>query len=165
MSKEMKDLIKPRPTMADLREKNTRLRTEHYALSNTQELLSFLYDLELVVNNESKYAIVSFNSQSEPDGSPYIVVRYSDRTNLSEVTKNKIKICGNIFNKSSLNELDEIINKHDLTSTFLLLEKSFVVKGITSDFYILLIWAEVESPLRQSEALNAIRKFLTSNFR
>ena len=143
------------PTMAELKNKNSKWRTQYYLLTSADQLNQFIADMQDVANNPNKYKISEFHVDSQVDGSPFVMVRYYDDEKLDAVKEKKITVWGKLFTVSEFSDLDYILNQHDRTKLFLLAEKRLSFK--TGDFFILLIWATVDKPTKFTEGLDVLR--------
>ena len=150
------------PSFADLKTKGLSFRTRHYFLTSTEGLNEFTTDLQALANNPVKHNILTFQYETQVDGSPFAVLRFIDDEKV-EINKNtKFTLFAKIYTKYEFNELDAIINKHDKTNLYLLGEKRFTMK--TGDFFILLIWATVDKPTKFTEGLDVLRKWFIAKF-
>lgn len=151
---------KKQPTMADLKEKDTRLITKFCEFTNSEEMNCFINDLEKIANNPNKYSILTFDCDKGIDGIPFCIVRYKCYEKIEENKERRFILNGKIFTKYDFSDLDEIINKHDHTTLRLLAEKRFVLKN--GDFFTLLIWAEIVKQTKFTEGLDVLRSIFST---
>ena len=154
---------KKAPSMADLREKGISFRTKLYEFTNAEDMNHFINDMEFVANNPSKCQILEFNYQTQVDGTPFAVVRFRDDEKIEERKEKRFYIFGKIFTKYEFEELDKIINMHDKTTLMLLGEKHLTMK--TGDFFVMLIWATIDKPVKFMEGLDVLRTIFVAKFR
>ena len=149
------------PTFAELKDKGITWRTAYYNLCSQPQMNNFIADMEKHVNNPLKVQIYEFDYQPLVDGTPCIMVRYREDDKLDWLDK-KIELWGKLYTTAEFADLDKILNSYDQTSVFLLGEKRLTMK--TGDFFILLIWATLDKPMRRTEGLSGLRQRLTFHF-
>lgn len=135
--------------------RNLVYRTAYYDLLSMEDRMSLQTDLNLIVNDYNKRAILEFNIENKADGTPFILARYRDDTDLEAKNLNWFDINVRIFGSYQLADLDEIINSYDGRTVRLLGEKRFTYK--TGEVVIILFWATIRSTARSQEALDGIR--------
>ena len=150
------------PTLAELKEKGISWRTAYYNLCSAQHMNNFIADMEKHVNNPLKIQIGDFDYQPLVDGTPCVMVRYRDDDKIDLLEK-KITLWGKLYTTAEFADMDKIINGYDATTLFLLGEKRLTMK--TGDFFILLIWATLDRPMRRTEGLNGLKQLLSFHFR
>ncbi len=154
---------KKEKTLAELKEKGIKWRTEYYCLTNPEHLNHFVTEMEKTANNPLKYMVIEFEYVPLVDGTPCVMIRYKDDEKVNDVKTKKYSIWAKLHTHLELKDLDEIINKHDKTTLYLLGEKRFTMK--TGDFFILLIWATIDVPVKHTEGLDVLRQYFAAKFR
>jgi hypothetical protein len=149
------------PTFAELKEKGITWRTRYYNLWVVDQLNHFTADLEQVINNPMKFSIYQFVYDPLVDGTPCVMIRFRDDDKLDLLTR-KIFLWAKMFTTKEFDELDKIINAYDRTTLYLLAEKRYTMK--TGDFFVLLIWATVEKPLRSTEGIDELKRVFLAAF-
>ena len=138
--------------------RNLIYRTAYYDLLAIEDRARLQTDLNVIVNDYTKRAILEFNVENKADGTPFVLARYRDDTDLQPRNLNWFDINIRMYGSYQLEAMDEIINSHDSRTVRLLGEKRFTYK--TGEVCILLIWAEIRSTARSQEALDGIRATL-----
>lgn len=139
--------------------RNLRFRTAYYDLLEIEHRINLQTDLNLLANNNNKYGMTEFTIASKMDGTPYILARYWNDLDLEDKNLNWFDINVRLFGHYQLEDLDEIVNKHDGKTFRLLGEKRFTYK--TGEVVVIIIYSEIRQTARNQEALNAIRATLS----
>ena len=150
---------KKQPTFADSKEKGIKWRTRFYNFLNPQDMNQFLNDVQEVVNNPLRHRIVEFEYDTQVDGTPFTLLRYRDDTKVDKPKERDYSLFAKLFTTKEFDDLDAILDSYDKTSLYLLAEKHLTMK--TGDFFILLIWATVDRPLKFTEGLDGLRKLFS----
>lgn len=134
--------------------------------SSSGDIAKLCEVFESIVNDPNRVALVELTPYTTVDGEPYVVVRTRHRKESVDASKgDKVKIQWDMFDAHSLDRLDGILNKQYDGGMKLIVEKRFTYKVEEStEFAILLIWAEYNSGFKNVEALDGLGKLLQRLF-
>jgi len=142
-----------------------RFQTSRHTLAAlaSGDINAFCVRLEEVINDPDRLSIVELTPYSTVDGEPYVILRTMEKLVVpaSKNSKDAVSIKYDLFDAHNLDRLDSIINKQYDGGMKLLAEKRFTYKVEEStEFAILLIWAEFTAKFKNTEALDVTRQFL-----
>lgn len=148
------------------RSKTTFQTTRHtLTAASSGDISSLCSRFESLVN-DGNVRIVEISPYTTVDGEPYVVLRTRKDASLPKLNNTeKASFKWDLFDAHSLDRLDNILNQQYSGGMTLVAEKRFTYKVEEStEFAILLIWAEYTPGFKNVEALNGLGQLLRRLF-